>query len=79
MGRQGGEVILSPDANEELSYSWGLGIESNNMAEALALCQGIILATGHDIRDIVVIGDSRLVIQALNSDNLPEDMKIDSF
>ena len=76
LGRKGGGVILSPDGNQELSYSWGLGIESNNMAEALALWQGLILAKNHGIKDIVVIGDSRLVSQALNSGNLPEDMKI---
>ena len=46
------------------------------MAEALALRQGLILAKNHGIKDIVVIGDSRLVIQALNSGNLLEDMKI---
>ena len=46
------------------------------MAEALALLQGLNLSKEQGIRDIVVIGDSRLVIQALNSGNLPEDMKI---
>ena len=46
------------------------------MVEALALLQGLNLAKEQGIRHIVVIGDSRLVIQALNSGNLPEDMKI---
>ena len=53
-----------------------MGIESNNMAEALALLQGLNLAKEQGIRHIVVIGDFRLVIQALNLGNLPEDMKI---
>ena len=74
--RQGGGVILSPDGNQELSFSWGLGIESNNMAEALALWKGLNLAKEQGIRHIVVIGDSRLVIQDLNLGNLREDMKI---
>ena len=46
------------------------------MAEALALLQGLNLAKEQGIRHIVVIGDSRLVIQHLNSGNLREDMKI---
>ena len=46
------------------------------MAEALALWQGLKLTKTQDLKDIVVIGDSRLVIQALNSGNLPEYIKI---
>ena len=46
------------------------------MVEVLALWQGLNIAKYRGLKDIVVIGDSRLVIQALNSSNLPEDMKI---
>ena len=46
------------------------------MDKAPALWQGLILAKNHGIKDIVVIGDSRMVIQALNLGNFPEDMKI---
>ena len=46
------------------------------MAEALSLWQGLKLAKNQGLKDIVVIGDSRLVIQTLNANNLPEDVKI---
>jgi hypothetical protein len=61
----GGGVLVSPTGHLELSFSWGLGIESNNRAEALALWKGIIQAINHNVQDLVIIGDSRLVIQAL--------------
>ena len=51
-----------------MSYSWGLRLESNNMVEALALWKGL--------SDIVVIGASGLVIQALITSSPPKDLKI---
>jgi hypothetical protein len=35
----GGGVLLNPNEQLELSYAWGLGVETNNRAEALALWQ----------------------------------------
>ena len=75
-GEAGGWGNLFPRWKPVLSFSWGLGIESNNMAEALALWQGLKLAKNQGLKDIVVIKDSRLVIQTLNASNLPEDVKI---
>ena len=46
------------------------------MVEALALWQGLKLAKNQGLKDIVVIEDSRLIIQTLNASNLPEDIKI---
>jgi ribonuclease HI len=62
----GGGIISNPTGNIILRYAWGLGIEPNNKAEALALWQGLTQALSLNIRDLIVIGDSRLLIQALN-------------
>lgn len=35
----GGGILIDPDGLTELSYSWGLGVDTNNIAEALALWQ----------------------------------------
>ena len=46
------------------------------MTEALALWQGLQLAKAQGINDIVVIGDSRLVIQALTTSIPPTELTI---
>ena len=37
----GGWILVNPDGTQEHVYSWGLGDETNNFAEALALWQGL--------------------------------------
>ena len=49
----------------EFKFAWGLGIDTNNMAEALALWQGLRIAGELGISDLIIIGDSRVVIRAL--------------
>eukprot|EP00253_Pinus_taeda_P024961 PITA_24961 len=63
----GGGVLLNPDGSTLLRYHWGLGIESNNRAEALALWQGLTLALKWNIQSLTVFGDSQLIIQAMKS------------
>lgn len=48
-----------------MRYAIGLGIASNNLVEAMALWQGLCHAHSIGIRDLVIIGDSRLLIQAI--------------
>jgi ribonuclease HI len=60
----------------EVSFSWGLGIDSNNMAEALALWQGLRLAVTRNIQNLVVFGDSRVIIQALKTQRRPNNLKL---
>ena len=33
----GGGVIITPEGNLEINFTWGLGLKTNNMAKALAL------------------------------------------
>ena len=62
----GGGVLYDPEDNLLLKYSWGLGTETNNKAEGLALWQGLIQAKNLGINELTVFGDSRIIIQALN-------------
>ena len=43
----------------------------NNIVEALALWQGLFQMLTHDINDVIVLWDSRLIIQALVTTSLP--------
>jgi ribonuclease HI len=61
----GGGILESPTRSMKLRFTWGLKTETNNRAEALALWQGLIQAIIHSIQDLVIIGDSRIVIKAL--------------
>jgi hypothetical protein len=49
----------------KLRFAWGIRTEINNREEALDLWQGLIQAISHSIQDLVIIGDSRIVIKAL--------------
>jgi ribonuclease HI len=61
----GGGVLVSPTGITSLSFAWGLGFETNNRAEALALWQGLTQALILNIHDLLILGDSRIIIQAL--------------
>jgi ribonuclease HI len=61
----GGGILVSPNGLLEITYAWGLGIETNNRAKALALWQGLTEAINQNVQDLVIVGDSRLIIQTL--------------
>ena len=50
-----------------MSFAWGLGYDSNNRAEALALWQGLKLAHNMKITSLSVFADSQILIRAANS------------
>ena len=60
----------------EFKLDWGLGIDTNNMAEALALWQGLTIAVELGISELIVIGDSRVIIHALAKNVLPTHMAL---
>ena len=60
----------------ESKFAWGLGIDTNNMAEALALWQGLRIAMALGISELIVIGDSRVVIRALAEKLKPTHMAL---
>eukprot|EP00253_Pinus_taeda_P018086 PITA_18086 len=64
-GRSGaGGIIYLPNGSKE-SFSWGLGIKTNNQAEVLSLLKACQLAKEKDPKEIAVFGDSELLIKAL--------------
>ena len=70
----GGGILLSSENSGLINYAWGLGIMSNNMAEALALWQGLKIAHEQKIHSLVVFGDSKLIIQFMVSKTLPANV-----
>jgi ribonuclease HI len=61
----GGGVICKLRGQSVISFSWGLGSMTNNEVEALALYAGIRLAQTEGIQNLVVCGDSMMIIRAL--------------
>ena len=60
----------------ETKFSWGLGTKTNNMAKVFALLQGLSIAKNRRITNLIVLGDSRIVIQALADNSLPNQMHL---
>jgi ribonuclease HI/exonuclease III len=72
----GGGILLEPNGSTKLTYAWGLGYASNNQAEFLALWQGINQALKLGINKIKIAGDSKQVIDAINLNKPPMDMRL---
>jgi hypothetical protein len=76
-GRQGGGgILMDPEGLMEISYSWGLRIETNNREEALTMLQGIRQEISSNVQNLVVFGDSRLLIQAIQTRKLPNQVNL---
>ena len=58
------------------SYAWGLGMESNNIAEFCGLLQGLKIAISKGMANLTVFGDSRLLIHALTMRKRPAHIKL---
>ena len=64
------------DGLTEFTYFWGLKVDTNNMAEGLALWKGFHQALRLNVKEIIVFGDSRLIIHPLVTHKLPKHMKL---
>ena len=58
-----GRVIFDPGGIKLKDFAWGLGRSTNNKAEWLALLKGLEIAITLGIQELVVLGDSLLVIR----------------
>ena len=57
-----GGVLLDYSGKIVFNFTWGLGQKSNNIAEILAIWQGLNQARSLSIKKLVIIGDSRIII-----------------
>ena len=75
-GNRGGGVFFTLDGSLDIKFTWGLGVDTNNMAEALALWQGLRIAKTLGISELTVIGYSRIVICTLAENLMPNQMTL---
>ena len=71
--RSGG-VLLDQTGKIVLNFAWGLGQKTNNIAEILAIWKGLNQVRRLSINKLIVIGDSRINIQALKMKKIPNSM-----
>ena len=71
-----GGVNTLANGNVLSNYSWGLGIDSNNIAEFCGLLQGLRIALSKGFAKLSVFGDSRLLIHALIRKKHPSQLKL---
>ena len=64
------------DGLTELTYSWGLRVDTSNMAKGLALSKGIHQYLLLNVKEIIVFGYTRMIIQAIVSHKIPKHMKL---
>jgi ribonuclease HI len=72
----GGGVILAPSGSTRSTFAWGLGVQSNNIAEFYALWQGLRQSLSLNIQNISVFGDSKLVVQAMRTKSSPSSLQM---
>ena len=46
----GGGILVNPEGSIHLTYSWALGMDTNNIVDALALWKGLNQAQGLNIK-----------------------------
>jgi ribonuclease HI len=68
-----GGAIRNPRGQLMDTYSWNLGIVSNNVAEAYALLKGIQIAKERHINQLTVIGDSKTIIRHFVKNTAPKN------
>jgi ribonuclease HI len=59
-----------------LDFSWNLGVTTNNMAEAYTMYQGVLLAQERKLSSIIIVGDSKNIIQHFVKGTTPKNTKL---
>ena len=72
----GGGVIINPDGKVKVDYCWNIGYETNNMAEAYGMWQGLKQLLVKKVDEVMVFGDSRVIIQAMNGGRRSDNIRI---
>jgi ribonuclease HI len=74
-----GGTIHGPGGIPIVNYAWELGSVSNTLAEVYSLRCGLGIAKETGIRELVVLGDSLLVIRATNEKRSPLGNKLNAI
>jgi ribonuclease HI len=74
-----GGVIYSMRGQIILTFSWSLGVATNNHTEACTLYKGLSLAKSQGIKYISIIKDSWVIINQARKISPPQDMKLNSI
>jgi len=75
----GGGILINPNGITEVKLSWGLVRRSNNQVEMCGLLQGLYIAKGKGVEDLIMLGDSLITIHHMNPNNLPKDNSLAKF
>ena len=73
---RGEGILLDPKDQIEITYSWGIEENMNNIVKALSIWQGISQMIAHNMKGEMVFGDSHLIIQALVTNSIPSQMRL---
>jgi ribonuclease HI len=72
-------VILDPRGKLEAGFTWGLGESMNNQVEAYALIQGLFFEIELDLKNLIVIDNSSMIIKLMLYQSPSFDNKIASI
>ena len=75
----GGGVIICSEGKIETKYYWNIGEDSNNMAEAYGLWQGLKQLKDKGVDEAMVFGDSCLIFQAMNGASHCRNLRLDKL
>ena len=73
----GGGVVICSERKTEIEYYRNIGQDSNNMAEAYGLWQGLKQLKDKGVGEVMVFGDSCLIIQAMNGASHCRNLRLD--
>ena len=62
-----------------MSYALGSGTETNNIGEAMALWPGLHQAKKQGIQELVIVGDSRLIVRAIICQTQTQSAKLNNL
>ena len=71
--------MFDPKGKHVFVYAWELGIVANNQAKSYALLRGMSIAIDLGIKELVIIGDSRIIIKSLVFKEPPKDLQLASI
>jgi len=75
-GARGGRIIYNPMGTFEIHYSWSIGKDTNNMAEAHALWKDLVQMKSQRMTEAMVFGDLHLLIQAMITTPKSSNLKL---